>query len=124
MRVIGRVLAVLLLTVWLPVTLHCDLEAAGLIDTVCATDCGQQDGANDRCDIVERGLYKSSADFVKIPAPELLHCVFAFVPSLELEAHATSLFLPEFVSEPQTLRRTWQFVQRAAPPSRAPSLIV
>lgn len=123
MRAIGRVLAILLLAVWLPATLHCDLEAAGLIGTQCVDDCGRNEGANDGCDLVEKGLYKSSVDFVKISAPELLHCAFSFVSCLELEVDATTLSSAEFVSETQTLRCTWQFVQRAAPPCRAPSLI-
>jgi hypothetical protein len=124
MRMMGRVMAILLLALWLPATLHCDLEAAGLLGQQCAEDCGQDAGGGDGCQLVENGLYKSSVLLVRIPAPQLLHCAFSFVPRPELELDAAPLSLAEFVTGTQTLRRTWQFVQRAAPPCRAPSLIV
>lgn len=114
-------LAVMLLGLWLPATLHCSLEAAGLIATQCADDCGDASHDDDGCGVVERGLYKSSTPLVKISAPEILRLAFLFQPSPAAESVAPARFSAEFVSEPQTLRRTWQFIQRAAPPCRAPS---
>lgn len=123
MRAIGRVFALLLLALWLPATLHCDLEAAGWIGAQCADDCSRDKDANDGCDLVENGRYKSSGDFVKLSAPRRLPCAFAFIPRLELAVDPPARSWIEFVSEARTLQRTWQFVQRAAPPCRAPALI-
>ncbi len=121
MRRFHRLLALLLLLLWAPATLHCALEAAGLIGTQCAEDCGRDSGREDGCDLVESGLYKNSTPLLKIAAPELLRLAFLFVPALEPPGLAPA-FAPAPFFAAQTLRRTWQFAQRAAPPCRAPSL--
>ena len=121
MRHIQRLLAILLLALWGPATLHCALEAAGVLGTQCAEDCGREIGREDSCDLVESGLYKNSTPLLKIAAPELLRLAFLFVPAADL-APAPELSAPDAAAEPRALHRAWQFTQRAAPPCRAPSL--
>lgn len=122
MRLVRRLFALLLIAVWLPATVHCSLEAAGFIAAHCGDDCSLLDGNDDGCDVVENGLYKSSTPLVKASAPELVRLVFELVPRPDPEPTVTSVCSPGSVSEPQRLRCTWQFVERAAPPSRAPAL--
>ncbi|WP_415909263.1 hypothetical protein [Oleiharenicola sp. Vm1] len=126
-----HVIAVVLLTLWLPATQHCGLEAAGLI----AADAphGAHEGCakancdhctHDGCNVVEGGFVKSSHEALKAPTPPLVACtrflclqllppVLAIEPNL---AVSESAFPDDWVP-------VWQFVRRAAPLSRAPSLI-
>lgn len=111
----------LLLTAWSVAKEHCNLEALGWLPEQCESDCGQACGQDDGCETVENGYYKQSASQVHVASPELLLCVFHVAPPAPLRGVAP-LELQRF-SEPQTLVRTWQFFERAAPPCRAPSVI-
>ena len=71
MRTSSQILAFFLLALWLPATLHCDLEAAGLI--AMHSDHGADiacDGSHARCPsencrVIEDGGYKPSYALVK-----------------------------------------------------------
>lgn len=116
----------LLVAIWLPATLHCQLESAGLSG---ASDCcvademavPSDDCAGDACATLEESLYKESSTLLKVAAPAACAC-FA------CGALALPAFLPEPAlsparhAPPLELRVAWQFVSRAAPPARAPSL--
>jgi len=52
----------------------------------------------------------------------LLVCAFVAMPPPEIEVPLP--LAPEASVEQQTFVRTWQFVERAAPPSRAPAAMV
>jgi hypothetical protein len=127
-----RLFALALLSLWLPATLHCDLEAAGL-DTLfhcltehhVSTDGAHAESTRDACDIVETGAFQPAADTATLPPPALhaLLLDLVFVPTvlpLTPPAHG----LCEQVSAPPEVARTWHFVVRAAPPARAPSAAI
>ena len=122
----GRFLLFALLALWLPATLHCKLEAAGVFEDHCTdegspgTDAGC---TNDACPTIEDALFKDSAVKLTVAAPAECHlpdyCTLLFAldrPVVE-PALSSSRHVP-----PPELRVAWQFLTRAAPPARAPSL--
>jgi len=110
----------LLLTVWLVAKEHCNLEAAGWLPDLCTADCGQGTDKDDGCGVVENASYKHSIDQVKASAPILVLCVAVVVVPTEIIP--CPLIGPERGTEAQTLIQIWQFVERAAPLSRAPAV--
>jgi hypothetical protein len=122
----GRFLLFALLALWLPATLHCKLEAAGVFEEHCtdettaATDAGCTD---DACPTIEEGFYKDSAAKLTIAAPAECHVPACCAHLLALDRLAVEPALsPNRHVSPPELGVTWQFVTRAAPPARAPSL--
>lgn len=120
-----RVSLYLLVALWLPVTLHCRLEAAGFFAP--HDDCAEQQAAHtgsdckdDACPAIEDALYKESAQGLHVFAPQIADCMVL----LELPAPCAllSTLSPARHAPPPELGVTWQFVARAAPPARAPSL--
>lgn len=123
---LARMLVLTLVAAWLPVTLHCRLEAAGFYD---ADDCcvAEQpidiagDCKDDACPTVENALYKESGQSLKVAAPELSHCFACLAlvldPAVGAMVPSTARHAP-----PPELEAAWQFIARAAPPARAPSL--
>jgi hypothetical protein len=120
MRVFRHAMVFLLLTLWLAAKEHCNLEAAGWLPDLCATDCGKGTEKDDGCESIEKAQYKNSLEHVKVPPPALLVCL-ALVPVLEVEPPPA--LPPDGYEERQTLVRIWQFMERAAPPSRAPAVV-
>ncbi len=123
----ARMLILTLVAAWLPVTLHCRLEAAGFYDNdaCCATEQAADiagDCKDDACPTVEEALYKESTAGLKLVAPALTTCLVCLVsvPAPGLVAEPT--LSPERHSPPPELTAAWQFIARAAPPARAPSL--
>jgi len=122
-----RLLSLLLFTVWLPVTQHCGLEAAGLTAAQCSTECSLgQPCTKDGCAVVERASYTSGTDAIKVPTPDLNACAcFLCSHLVNLETATVSAILPgESFARPRDWVLTWHFVRRAAPAPRAPSLAV
>lgn len=121
---LSKLLALVLVTLWFPVTQHCGLEAAGLIERQCATDCATgQVGSDDGCCAVEKTPSKIGTDSARVSAPELVPGVclldialFSLTTVVEMRDFAVTGF--EF---PQNWVSTWHFARRAAPPSRAPT---
>lgn len=126
------IIAVLLLAIWLPVTQHCGLEAAGLLVTAidchdtsdCASDHDQTTCGTDGCQIVEDGSYKSNLDTLTLLPPVLsaltcLCCLHDITP----ETIIVSLISPARSDAPPELAPTWQFTSRAAPSPRAPGYL-
>lgn len=125
----GRFLLFALVTLWLPATMHCRLEAAGFFEA--HDGCGEEAAAasaatdckDDACPTVEQALYKESAVDLVVAAPAECHvpdCCALLLATVAL-ANAPSLSDARHVAPPE-LNVTWQFVARAAPPARAPSL--
>lgn len=123
-----RFVAVLLLALWLPVTQHCDLEAAGVwcFGHEHHGESGQHDPcADDACHTVEEMGWVKDFGAVRVPPPDVL-------PLVDLMASLTAIPLGVGVqvaesvadAEPDLLRlsRTWIFTRRAAWPSRAPNI--
>lgn len=108
-------IAALLLALWLPATLHCALEQAGLLPEAptCSDHC-----ATDNCDQFENGLFAKSASVV-LKAPAMLTPLGppAPVPATVMVPR----ILPARMTCPPGLAENWQFVFRAAPWPGAPS---
>lgn len=129
-----RLIALTLLALWLPATLHCDLETAGIEDIFGGHDHAStahrhaqvpHDYAGEDTQHSTDGLsYRLDSLALKTPLP-----AFAFLYTVEAIPLLVSIDLPaSFVVEsgtsPPEVARTWHFLTRAAPPSRAPSFSV
>lgn len=123
-----KVVALLLATLWLPATVHCQLETLGFdslfacADTAEAAHAGNDDCADDGCQTVESGQVLFSKDRFDSASLALLA---GATTSLLFEIPAP-VVAPEFIASRQAetlpLQRTWQFDRRAALPARAPGL--
>ena len=124
MRRLRAVVAIALLALWLPATLHCELETLGVF-AACEHCHDDADGATeesgaDGCATVENGGYRIDAFVLKAPEAPFLLVLFV-VPPPDGEARSTGDW--DATAAPLHVRRTWQFAARAAPPSRAPALL-
>jgi hypothetical protein len=130
-RVRNKLVAACLLAFWLVATQHCGLESAGLFaahDNQAEANgcCASSEGcANDGCEMVEKGAYRSDSAGLAIASPQLSACLWSVnwniaVPVRELRAEVS--FRRQF-ERPRDWLPTWQFVQRAAPSPRAPSFV-
>lgn len=124
-----KLAAFLLVALWLPATLHCQLEGLGL-DAIfaCADQPAEAAHADDNgctddgCQTIESGqitVAKSRVDLSLLPVlvSTCTHCLLSVAPPTpapEISATRQDEMLP--------LQRTWQFARRAALPARAPSL--
>lgn len=116
-------IALLLLSLWLPATMHCALEAAGLEVAFICHDHETQTAehcADDACHALEGEAY-TAVTLAKLVG-EVTLSVVALLPE-PLEQPAVSLS-PERTDVPRELGRSWQFLSRAAPLARAPSTVV
>lgn len=114
------IFALLLATLWLPATLHCALEEAGVIGAAC--DVEEADPcAQDSCTTVEATHYKSSDLLAAVSAPTLFVCL-DLAELIPTETIIVPLVSPERSDCPLEVPRTWHFATRAALPARAPSL--
>ncbi|MDQ5977662.1 MAG: hypothetical protein QG602_634 [Verrucomicrobiota bacterium] len=125
----ARMLVLFLVAAWLPVTLHCRLEAAGFYeaDDCCATEQSADvagDCKDDACPTVEEALYKEAAQGLKVATPALLECIACLASISPPASFAEPALSPERHAPPLELKVGWQFVTRAAPPARAPALNV
>lgn len=111
----------LFLTVWLTAREHCNLETLGVLPASCASECAKACESDDACELVENACYKQAVDHVHVTAPTLLLCLFV-APVPEVPAAPPELRQPRRVSTSLARERTWQFVERAAPPARAPAV--
>lgn len=126
-----RIIAIVLLALWLPTTQHCGLEAAELIaaeiphgaEAKCC-EMGDSPCTHDGCNVVESSLIKSSSDPLKVPTPSLAACACLLCLQLVPPVVAAEPIFAVTASEsPEHWVPVWQFVRRAAPPVRAPSLV-
>ena len=127
MKLWSKLLASVLLALWLPATLHCDLEAAG-IDFLTHEDhasspCGDA-CIDDACHSIEGSTFTKELATLKVLPPDALGAVvLLFSPPLKVEKpspprprEGSSVWL--------VLHRTWSFVLRTALPARAPESVV
>ena len=126
-----HIIAIVLLALWLPTTQHCGLEAAGLIAAEVPhgadAGCCQTGGGpctHDGCNVVESSLIKSSNEVIKVPTPSLAACTcFLCLQLLPPVVAVEPIFAVTASDSPEHWIPVWQFVRRAAPLSRAPSLV-
>jgi hypothetical protein len=123
--------AVVLLALWLPATLHCRLEnIPGLEFLSCCQHEDaektpahhEQDCANDGCAAVESGFYKQEKP-QDAPAKPVL--ALMTLPGLSLDKGPQDDLVSIFgiFSSPPELAQSWQFSCRTALPPRAPSFV-
>jgi hypothetical protein len=126
---VHKLLSFLLIALWLPATLHCEFEAAGLSELFrCETDhhdpAAENPDASDACDILENGWIKRASAPSLPGAPELFTCLHPFVcPLFEGPLNDRDESPVDGLAAPPELACTWQFMARAAPPARAPSFV-
>lgn len=113
---------------WLPATLHCAMDQAGLFDSAPACCDHEQPKASgdrscsERCAVFDRGINKASTENLSPAAPVLLALV-DWLASAEFEPDVIAVGLVTTADSPPELARIWQFVARAALSPRAPSVI-
>ena len=122
MRRVRSIIALLLLALWLPATLHCDLEAAGIDDLLGLHHheiSSQPHCPDGPCHSIEGLSYKLDSIVLKVAQPNLpissvewISAVvdFSFAPVTPL-FHSTA---------PPGLAATWQFSHRTAALNQAP----
>ena len=124
----GRFLLFALLALWLPATMHCRLEAAGFFEAhdACADEQAAGSGTDckdDACPTVEEALYKETANALVVSAPAECFLPDGVAQLIAFQAStAASVLSPTRHIPPAEIAVGWQFIARAAPPSRAPSL--
>ena len=125
-----KLAALLLATLWLPATMHCQLESLGLETLFACADqpaeTAHTEGdtcADDGCQTIESGKFAITKS--KLNLSQLSALAFVYVacfPHPALPAPAPEIFA---VRQEKTLplQRTWQFARRAALPARAPDTL-
>ncbi len=123
-----KLVSLLLLALWLPVTLHCHLEAAELwpehgnhADTTCCAP--KEDCTKDACSVLEGDALRNADTFTRAPLPVPYICLeqICFRP-IEPMLHDDAKPEPESLRHTLNWVPTWHFARRAAPWSGAPSL--
>lgn len=129
MRRVGSLIALLLVTLWLPATQRCELVAAGLLEPDVAQDgskCGCPPGTpceKDDCQNLEQNLVPPTSDQLGVVVPEAVLCTCHIcLRSLEPSPAAVSATGQRFFVDPFEVARPWQFQRRAAPAPRSPTL--
>lgn len=127
MPLLKAMLAILLATVWLPVTAHCLLlETASHFEFLacCSHESPTSDHENecdtDACSVVENAQYKSTFQRLLVPPPSTLIAFERPAPLDTTEAPGVATGQP---TSPPDLPARWQFTFRTALSPRAPSLV-
>ncbi len=124
-------LALVLVALWLPATLHCEIEATGLLDAIACCeseshpDSAAADCSTDSCEIAE-GAFAAPAATALGAAPVL--CVLAEVfpntpPDKAVAAPPLSGVIVAAAAPPE-INRSWSFAARAAPLPGAPASVL
>lgn len=133
-RRISTFVALLLLALWLPATLHGSLETAGILAP--HTDChhsGNCDSENQDANChseshgsIDEGSYKPSFANANVKAPAPILSVLTTLNDLTEITPQTiivGMISPARTDAPPELAPTWQFITRAAPSPRAPGTL-
>ena len=122
---IRSIVATAMLSLWLPLMVHCHLETiAGLEFLQCVSDSGHQtDCSGDSCCAVEKSQYKAEENLpaVSMPAIVLTPCLPVLATTVDSVKNTSDVSSVPSVAPPE-LPRCWQFVFRTASPPRAPSI--
>lgn len=128
MRRACSLIALLLVTLWLPATQHCELVAAGLLQSTVAQDgtkCDCPPGSpcsKDNCQNLDLNLSSPVSENFIIVVPQATLCSCPICERcLDLNPIAESAASPKFFVEPSAQARPWQFQRRAAPAPRSPT---
>ena len=119
-----KLAALLLVALWLPATLHCAFESAGVTRGDHHSSSCQDMCKDDACHAIEGVSFTKAANALRAlppPVSSLYLCLLNLLPPpvlVDQFAASTAGDPPEI----QALDHTWQFARRAAPLSRAPAL--
>jgi len=130
MLLLHRVIALVLLALWLPATSHCAIETVlGVVndhcEAVCAHDRVDVEGhlVNDACATVEDGAIKPGVSGLHAPLPSLSVLVCLAHLHASLLAKACSLARPTCrADDPDAWVPARHLTSRAVAPARAPNL--
>jgi hypothetical protein len=119
--------ALLLATLWLPATLHCQLEAAEIHFLTHDHEESEHHDGHDGGPDDEHHAFKDPSvtltkSVVKILPPGHAQALVLVALLATARDNPTSALSPERHPPPLELKVAWQFMDRAAPPARAPSL--
>ena len=124
MRYFRNIFFVLAAVLWLPMSVHCQLEKIPALKFLAcaADDCADGQDADceeSGCCTAEKTQNKTGQNRVTIPVPDL--------PPLAIDLTVVAGTAPEgfsfvILSTPPEFPSSWQFVFRVASPPRAPSL--
>jgi hypothetical protein len=122
-----KVAALLLATLWLPATLHCQMEAAEVHFLTHDHEGDEEhhdygDGSGDEHHAFKDPSVTLSKPVVKILPPSHTQALVLVALLATARDNPTSTLSPERHPPPLELKVAWQFMDRAAPPARAPSL--
>lgn len=119
-----RLVAILLVAIWLPAVLHCRVE--NLLGVEC---CAKAESAQTEkkgcegevCDALEAGFIKSSSDQLTVTAPQFCACLICCVEVAAPEISAPLITgIIEQATAPPEILQSRHFLVRAALPARAP----
>lgn len=121
-----KITALLLATLWLPATVHCQLETLGFQAVfACADAADSSDHArgaacgDESCQTIEAGQVALAKPRIDAPALTLASLIPFCLFEIPAPAPAPG-FTPLAQEETLPLQRTWPFDRRAALPARAP----
>jgi hypothetical protein len=124
----NKIMAVMLLVLWVPTTSHCLIESIDLLPQfLCCSEACAPDGAEpgedqDGCESLESASYKVDEQVAWVAAPVFTAWLPEFLALVEpVDIGVNSLDALHLV-EPD-LPVTWQFSYRTAAPPRAPSFV-
>ena len=130
MKWLRTILVLTLAVLWLPVSVHCELEEIPALQFLSC--CPEENSAphhdddceTDGCAVVESGLYKTEERLISLPAPELALAVFlGGLPETPLSAPELAVKPTPGRTVPPEIPQAWQFALRTAPSPRAPSFV-
>jgi hypothetical protein len=122
MRVFQSIIVLVMVFLWMPVTLHCGLEAAGILGADACCD-ETESCSDDFCAEVEDGDYTSVSHQPRVSAPAQLTCsAFLIFPSVGTSPPVEEATWSESMEASLDWLSDWHFVRRTAFPARAPSL--
>jgi hypothetical protein len=122
------VLVLALVALWLPATLHCQLEELPGLQFLACCDHDEtaphqdDDCRTDSCAMVEDGLYKTN-DSKVTAAPMVARLTIAPTFTLPTDPQSAGLEGHLATDKSPELPVTWQFSRRTALPPRAPSFV-
>jgi hypothetical protein len=127
----SRILALVLLALWVPATSHCAVETVlGIVNEHCEAVCAHDDSATDAhpaadaCEMLERGEFKPAVAELAAPAPALTVLACLSHVHAALLAEARPLAPPAWSGDhPADWVPVRHLASRAVAPARAPNLI-
>ena len=125
MKTVNKIVAFVMLALWLPVTQHCDLDAAGFEifpNGGGSATMGQEACPTSICQLVEDASARQTGTDVRVipPSEASVFCLLVLVAA-PVKVELKPVCLASDPPEIEALHRTWHFARRTALPTRAPS---